>query len=187
MADKKTTPTLIDNIKVLINNSFHGGAWHGPSVLEVTKGLGLKQASYSTGSTHTIAELVYHITSWRIFTIKKIQGDADYNIDDEKKNWGNLAHIDQFELETLMMELTLSHDELMKELEEKTDDFLTQIVPGAEYDFFTLFTGLINHDLYHAGQISLLKKLSAKVKSSSYDDEMSSSRYFEDDLDNDFV
>jgi uncharacterized damage-inducible protein DinB len=177
---------LLENIKTLLNNAFHGGAWHGPSVLEIVKGLGLKEAGYKTGTVHTIAELIYHITSWRIFTIKKIQKDANYNIDDEKKNWGNLGKLDAFELETLIMELTLSHDELIKELESKTDAFLYEIVPGAEYDFFTLLTGIVNHDLYHTGQMSMLKKLAAKSKSSD-DDVMSSSRYFEDDLEDDFI
>ncbi len=186
MAQKKSDNPLIENIKTLLNNAFHGGAWHGPSVLEITKGLTIKEAGFKTGSVHTIAELIYHITSWRIFTLKKIQKDADYNIDDEKKNWGNIGKLDQFELETLIMELTLSHDELMGELETKTDDFLNEIVPGAEYDFFTLLTGQINHDLYHTGQMAILKKLAAKAKSSG-DDDMSSSRYFEDDLEDDFI
>jgi hypothetical protein len=86
------------------------------------------------------------------------------------------------------MELPLSHDELMAELDRKTDDFLTEIVPGAEYDFFTLLTGIVNHDLYHAGQIAILKKLALKAKSNQEDDEYSnSSRYFEDDVDDDFI
>lgn len=173
---------MIENVKTLLNNAFHGGAWHGPSVLELTKGLSLKEAGFKTGTVHTIAELIYHITSWRIFTVKKIQGDAEFNVDGEKANWGNMGKLDQFELETLMMELTLTHDELMTELEKKDDDFLNEIVPGAEYTFFTLLTGQIQHDLYHAGQMAVLKKLAAKSKSAD-DDVMSSSRYFEDEDD----
>lgn len=177
----------IENLKNLFNTAFHGGAWHGPSVLELTKGLTVKEASYSAGNVHNIAELLYHITSWRLFAVKKMQGDEDYNISDEKANWGNIGKIDQFELETLMMELTLSHDELIKELETKTDAFLQEIVPGAEYNFNTLLNGIIHHDLYHSGQIAIIKKLASKGGKAVDDDYTESSRYFEDDLDDDFI
>ena len=125
----------IENLKNLFNTAFHGGAWHGPSVLELTKGLTVKEASFSAGNVHNIAELLYHITSWRLFAVKKMQGDEEYNTVTIKQTGGNIGKIDQFELETLMMELTLSHDELIKELETKEDDFLMKIVPGAEYNF----------------------------------------------------
>lgn len=177
----------IENLRTLFNTTFHGGAWHGPSLLELTKGLSVKQASYSAGNVHTIAEIIYHVTSWRIFALKKMQGDEEYVIEDEKLNWGNIGKVDQFELETLMMELTLSHDELMKELETKDDLFLQNVVPGAEYNFNTLLNGVIHHDLYHAGQIAILKKLALKGGKTGDDDYLESSRYFEDDLDDDFV
>jgi hypothetical protein len=176
----------IENLKNLLNTAFHGGAWHGSSVLELTKGLSVKEASYAAGNVHNIAELLYHITSWRLFCVKKMQGDEAYNINDDKANWGNIGKIDQFELETLMMELTLSHDELIKELDTKTDAFLQEIVPGAEYNFNTLINGIIHHDLYHSGQIAILKKLAVK-KAKGGDDYLESSRYFEDDLDDDFI
>lgn len=167
--------TNLKNILRLLNASFHGGAWHGPSLLELTKGLKVKAAAFKAGNIHTIAELIYHITSWRLFALKKIQGDAVYNIDNEKLNFGDIRKVDEFELEALMMELTLSQDELARALESKDDAFLQEVVPGAEYTFDTLLNGIIQHDVYHTGQIAIIKKLAAK--SSRYDDVESS--YFE--------
>ncbi len=184
---EKTNDLLVQRIKELLNASFHGGAWHGPSVLEVTKGLKLKEAAYKAGNVHTIAELIYHMTSWRIFVLKRLQGDSVYNIENDKMNWGNFDRIDAFELETLIMEMTLSHDELMKELENKDDDFLNEIVPGSEYNYYTLVHGIIQHDIYHAGQIAILKKLSVKSASRFEDDDFESSRYFEDGFDDNLI
>jgi hypothetical protein len=180
--------TELERIKNLMNATFHGGAWHGPSVLENVKDIRPKTAGYRQKDIHTIAELVYHITSWRIFALKKIQGDADYDIRTEKQNWGNLKEIDEFEWETLQMELTLSHDELMSSLDEKDDSFLNEIVPGSEYDFFTLLHGIIHHDLYHSGQIGVLKKMTGKTVARFDDDDDlgSSNRYFNDDLDDEY-
>jgi uncharacterized damage-inducible protein DinB len=166
----------IKNIIRLLNASFHGGAWHGPSLLEQTKGLKVKTAAFKPGYVHSIAELIYHITSWRLFALKKVQGDAGYNIENEKMNFGDIVHVDEFELETLMMELTLSQDELIRALEEKTDDFLKEIVPGAEYTFDTLLNGIIHHDIYHTGQIAIIKKLAAPA--AKFNDELEN-RYLE--------
>lgn len=178
MAKKATENLLVERIKDLLNASFHGGAWHGPSVLELTKGISAKEAAFKIADAHTIAELIYHITSWRIFVLKRLQGDSTYNIEDDKKNWGNFDKIDQFELETLMMEMTLSQDELIRELELITDAFLEEIVPGSEYTYYTLIHGIIHHDVYHSGQIAILKKIAKKNRRD--DDDFEGSRYFED-------
>lgn len=176
----------LNNLINLINAAFHGGAWHGPSLLELTKGLKVKEAAYKAGNIHTIAELVYHVTSWRLFALKKIQGDPEYNIDNEKMNFGEIQKVDEFELETLMMELTLSHDELIKALEARDDQFLLEVVPGAEYNYDTLIHGIIQHDIYHSGQIAIIKKLAAS-KSSKFDDTyLEKDQYFSDDLGDEF-
>lgn len=180
MTEKKE----LERIITLINAGFHGGAWHGSSVLEVTKGIKNKAAEYRQKNVHTIAELIYHITSWRIFAVKKINGDEDYNIKTENQNWGSLGTIDEFELETLIMELTLSQDELIKALEEKDDNFLELIVPGAEYNYYTLLHGIIHHDLYHTGQMAILKKMApVKKKDDDYDGKSS---YFSSDYEDEY-
>ncbi len=183
MAEKIIENQLTQRIKGLMNAGFHGGAWHGPSVLESLKNLTPKEASFKAPGIHTIAELIYHITSWRIFTLKRLQGDSEYQIDTDKKNFGPTDKVDQFELETLLMELSLSHDELLKEMDNQKDGMLDTIVPGSEYTYYTLLHGIIQHDIYHTGQIILLKKLAAnKLAFSDDDDDFSSSRYFDDGL-----
>ena len=178
--------TEIDRIKILLNAAFHGGSWHGPSVLENLKDIKPKGAGNRVKGIHTIAELIYHMTTWRIFAIKKLQGEAHFDIKTEKQNWGNLKEIDEFEWETLQMELTLSHDELMSSLEEKDDAFLLEIVPGSEYDFYTLLHGIIHHDLYHNGQIGILKKMGPKASKFDEDDDLKSSRYFNDSFEDEY-
>lgn len=36
---------------------------------------------------------------------------------------------------------------------------LRNTVPGRDYNFYFLFHGVVQHSLYHAGQIALLKKM----------------------------
>jgi hypothetical protein len=44
-------------------------------------------------------------------------------------------------------------------LEKTPNEKLQEVVPGRKYKFFTMIHGIIHHDLYHTGQIVLLKKL----------------------------
>jgi uncharacterized damage-inducible protein DinB len=66
-------------------------------------------------------------------------------------------------------------------LEEKDDCFLNEIVPGAEYDFYTLLHGIIHHDLYHNGQVGILKKSASKTSKFDDEDEFRTTSYFEDE------
>ena len=71
------------------------------------------------------------------------------------------------------MELSLSQEELINELDKRDDDeFLEDIVPGRDYTYYDMLHGIINHDLYHTGQIMILKKaLAFKGAGTRFDDD----------------
>lgn len=162
METKEELLRIID----LLNDTYESEeAWHGPSVVETLRGVTPRLADRRLApDTHTIAELVYHMTTWRIFTVRKLQGDAQFDIKTKEKNWKVFTNIDALEWEALQIELSLSQEELIGALENRQDDsFLESVVPGREYSFYTLLHGIVNHDLYHAGQIALIKKGIGKV------------------------
>ena len=157
METKEELLRIID----LLNDTYESEeAWHGSSVVEILRDVTPKLADRRLApNTHTIAELVFHMTTWRIFAVKKLQGDKEFDIKTKEKNWKIFPLVDALEWETLQMELSLSQEELVSELEKKaSDEFLETIVSGRNYSFYTLLHGIINHDLYHAGQIALIKK-----------------------------
>lgn len=157
METKEELLRIID----LLNDTYESEqAWHGPSVVEVLREVSPKLANKRISpATHTIAELVFHMTTWRIFVVRKLQGDTSFDIMTKEKNWKTFPQFDEFEWETLQMELSLSQEELISELEKQTsDEFLDQIVPGRTYSFYTMLHGVVHHDLYHGGQIASLRK-----------------------------
>ncbi len=157
MEIKEETLRIID----LLNDCYESEeAWHGPSVVASLKDVLPRLAEVRISSnTHSIAEIVYHMTTWRIFVIRKLQGDTDFDVQALDKDWKRFNVVDDLEWEALQMELSLSQDELINELEQVQDDsFLEEVVPGRDYTFYTMLHGMIQHDLYHAGQISLLKR-----------------------------
>lgn len=157
MESKEEVLRIID----LLNDTYESEqAWHGSSVVEILRGVSPKMANRRLSpSTHTIAELVFHMTTWRIFAVRKLQGDVRFDIKTKEKNWKTFSIVDDLEWETLQMELSLSQEELVSELEKRSsDEFLDQIVQGRDYSNYTLLHGIVNHDLYHAGQIAFIKK-----------------------------
>lgn len=145
----------VDHIFRMLQRTFSKNAWHGPSVLEVLEGITVDQSKLRLPESHSIIELVAHMTSWRVFVIKKLAGDTDYTVADTMNfpidaDWPRvLANLR--ESQTMLLEMVQKLD----------DSKLAEIVPHGSYtySFYTLLHGIIHHDLYHTGQIALLKKL----------------------------
>ncbi|MBO9612247.1 putative damage-inducible protein DinB [Dyadobacter sp. BE34] len=157
----------------VLNDTYESEeAWYGPSVVEALRDVTPKIAEARLSSnTHSIAEIVYHMTTWRIFAVRKLQGDAEFDIKTQDKDWKKFPVVDEFEWEAIQMELSLSQEELVSELEKIEDDsFLEEFVPGRDYSYYTLIHGVIQHDVYHAGQIGLIKKAAKAMRLEEDDD-----------------
>ena len=146
--------TEIQNIAATLKHTFLKNAWHGPSVKETLESLTSEQANKRLPNTHSIIELVAHMTSWRAFVISRLTGNDDFKVSDElnfpnEKNW-----------EKAILDLDESQSQLMAALENFPESRLSDIVPHGEYKytFYILLHGIIHHDLYHTGQIALIKK-----------------------------
>ena len=127
-----------------INRAFRGGSWHGPSVMEVLAGV----------SAHD-AEIVLHMASGYALVLARVRGESAELQEDEAwprvpdaspEAWGE----SQRALERLNQQLvgavrSFSPEQLLQEL-------------GSEFTAYTQFCGAPQHDLYHAGQIVMLKK-----------------------------
>jgi hypothetical protein len=146
--------TETEKLTSLLKRTFDKGAWHGPSVKEVLKDITPELAERRLASTHSISELVAHMISWRLYTISRLEGNNGFTVSDDMnfpkgKNWTQLLG----ELEETQVKLL-----------EAVDKFpiykLNELVPVSEqnYTFYTLINGIIHHDVYHAGQIMLIKK-----------------------------
>jgi len=109
-------------------------------------------------NTHSIIELVAHMTAWRTYAIRKLAGDADYRVRKDQ----NFPSVSDWPAAREALEE--SHRQLMRILEELSDDDLWRLVPGVEHPltFYTLLHGIIHHDLYHTGQIALIKKATSQ-------------------------
>lgn len=149
----------IDHISTLLRRTFEGSAWHGPSVREALKDIKSTEVYTRIGGTHNIIELVNHMVAWRTYVAKKLAGDADYKVSDEV-NFGVPG-----DWTAAVMALEQSQRDLQQTLTDFSDARLFDQVPGVRepLTFYTLLHSSIHHDLYHTGQIVLIRKAQQSI------------------------
>lgn len=126
-------------------------------MMEILNHVDAVKAFQSTSHIHRICELVQHITTWRIFAIKKLDGDQNYDVSQEE-NWKEATNQNESAWKIILAELDDSQEKLLEKLEAFSDQNLDEVVPGKAYSYYTLIHGVIQHDLYHLGEIALLSR-----------------------------
>lgn len=139
-------------------SSFDGPAWHGPSLLEALEGVDARMAKRRwVDGVHTIWEIALHTVAWKRAVVKFLDG-ADKIIVDDDENFPTPDEGDESEWEHVLNELRVAQAEFLATISRFTSERLYSIPPGREWTYNTWIFGVMNHDLYHAGQISLMKK-----------------------------
>lgn len=143
-----------------IRRAFEGEAWHGDSVLELLKDVDAGRASARPiNNAHTIWELVLHIAAWDNAVRRRILGRAVTLSDEE--NFPPVKDTSEAAWQKALLHLKQTHDELVTSVAKFPESRLEHQVPGKKepyYSFYYMFSGIVQHELYHAGQIAVLKK-----------------------------
>lgn len=147
---------IISNLK----DCFDGKPWYGVPVMEKLNQVSWEIVNETTYGSKTIAVLVQHIINWRIFVLRKLEGDLEFNIVIDGENDWDMIHISsQEEWNILKQELQNSQDKLIQALSTETDELLQKQVPGKAYTFGPILTSIAQHDIYHLGQIAMLNSM----------------------------
>ena len=148
----------IIRIKDQLEKAFYGGAWHGPSVMETLNGVSSEKAiSKPIAGAHCIWEIVLHISAWQDAVKRRLQGDPA-NLTDEE-DWQPLIDVSEDAWQKDITQLKKSMDNLIAIVEEFDQSKLIEKAAGQNYSNYFMLHGLVQHDIYHAGQIALLKKI----------------------------
>jgi len=150
------TARLADQIR----RAFEGNAWHGDSVLELLADVDAKAAAaHPIKGAHSIWELLLHIEAWDKATVTRAQGKATQP--SGEKNFPPVEEKSEAAWARALEQVKTSHKALVETVAAFPDARLPEQVPGKTetyYNYFYLFSGIVQHELYHAGQIALLKK-----------------------------
>ena len=146
-----------ERIRDQLQRAFAGDAWPGPSVLEILENVTASQAATRPiAGAHSIWELVLHIEAWSDACRRRLAGDRAELADEE-----NFPPIDDTSDEAwqhTQTSLRESQQRLNEAIAAVDETRLDQpILEGMPSVYITLH-GAVQHSLYHAGQIAILKK-----------------------------
>jgi uncharacterized damage-inducible protein DinB len=142
-----------------MDRMFSGDAWHGPPVWEVLQGVTAEEAaSHPVPTAHNIWETVLHLSAWMDTPRIRIEGEALELTAEE--DWPAVDDTSEDAWVAALHQLRSSFMRLSQAVSDLDDARLEQIVPGQEYSHYVLLHGVVQHNLYHLGQIALLAKTS---------------------------
>jgi uncharacterized damage-inducible protein DinB len=150
--------TELERLEAQLTRSFEGAAWHGPSVLEALKDVTPEMADrHPVPGAHSIWELVLHLGGTYRLVLRRLRGeDAQLT---PSEDWPPVPS----PTASAWREAIRSLQELNAEVRTALRSFDAQALDrpftaGSPYTAYVQFIGITQHDLYHAGQIVLLKK-----------------------------
>ena len=151
----------VDRIRDQFRRAFDGEAWRGPSVLALLDGVTAQQAAgHPIPGAHSIWELTLHIAAWERACLRRLKGDPAQLTDAE--DWESINDTSDAAWEATKQQLIDNHRELLDAISNVDESRLNEPVmthPSIPFSstYVTLYGG-VQHDLYHAGQIAMLKK-----------------------------
>jgi nicotinate-nucleotide pyrophosphorylase (carboxylating) len=153
-----------------LRRAWDGDAWHGPPLAKILADIPADVAAARPASgLHSIVEIVLHLSAWHEAASHRLQGE-DYE-PPPAENWPEVTGLTEPAWQNSQFELRRSFEELCVGVQAMQEDQLEHAVAGKNYSFYVLLHGIVQHDLYHAGQIALLKKLAAHPAASARSDQ----------------
>lgn len=151
--------TETHRINSQLKRAHEGEAWHGPSLRELLADVSPAQAARKCApDAHSIWELVGHIIAWEEIVRRRLAGEVVTEVPDEI-NFPLISDASETAWQATLQRLAAGNQALRDGIKACTDSRLEEIVPEMGYTNYFMLHGVIQHTLYHAGQIALLKKL----------------------------
>ena len=143
-----------------LKEAYEGDPWFGRSVKSLLKDVDKNIAFEKPKGQHSILELLWHIVIWREFTINRLGNEEKVSLQYfDENDWQQLDHNDKALWKKGLDRLEETQSELIEALQKQQDNILNETVPGRKYNFEKLLYGIIQHDIYHIGQIAYITKL----------------------------
>jgi uncharacterized damage-inducible protein DinB len=130
-------------------------------VLPILEGVTATQAAaHPVAGAHSIWELTLHIRAWEEACLRRLRSDPAQLSDEE--DWPKVSDVSEEAWLATQQLLRDTHRDLLTALSATDESRLDRaIIDNTETPFSTVYVtlhGVVQHDLYHAGQIAILKK-----------------------------
>jgi uncharacterized damage-inducible protein DinB len=148
----------IQRIEDQLRRAFEGNAWHGPAVRELLADVtAAKAAGRPLPNAHSIWEIALHMATWERVVHQRLQGETVANLPTEQ-DWPPVRDTSEAAWRQAVRDLEQANHDLHAAIAQSNEARLADMAPGKDHSVYVMLHGIIQHDLYHAGQIAVLKK-----------------------------
>ena len=176
---KPRVASEIMQLLAILDQAYNKPSWHGTNLRGSIRRVTPAQAAWRPGTgRHNIWEIVVHAAYWKYAAARRFTGGARGSFPMKGSNWfprplesgssiekawkGRLRSLDLNRASAWQADRDLlddMHDALRAAVVALAAKDLSRTPPGKKVSNFALLSGVAAHDLYHAGQIQLLKRL----------------------------
>ncbi|MBI2401462.1 MAG: DinB family protein [Gemmatimonadetes bacterium] len=148
----------------LMDQGFDHAAWHGPTLGGAIRGLTARQAAWRPAAQrHSVWEIVLHTAYWKYAVRRRLTGGEQGVFPRSGSNWPALPEVlDQRHWRADVRLLKDEHRKLLRVVAALSPSVLGRRLGKRRWTNSETIHGIAMHDLYHAGQIQLLKRLRAR-------------------------
>jgi hypothetical protein len=156
-----TRNPAIASLLAQLDEAYDRRSWHGPNQRGSLRGMSAAKASWRPGrGRHNAWEIAVHAAYWKYAAWRRLTGEKRGSFARAGSNWfPSPVPPTEAAWRRDVALLGECHGRLLAAVEHLTDDDLDRTTPGGRETIGRLVRGIAAHDLYHAGQIQLLKRL----------------------------
>lgn len=148
----KSKDPLIELLLTFMEQAFDKKAWHGPTLRGAIRGVTYKEARWRPSPKHhNIQELVQHCAYWKYAVRRRLTGEKRGSFELDGSNW--------FHLDSDSGAESWKRDIALLQKEHKLLLTTVASLKSEKIRRLDMIYGIASHDLYHTGQIQLLKRL----------------------------
>jgi len=157
----KARSQQLDELLFLIEQSYNKKAWHGTNLRGSIRGLSAREAAWRPGtSRHNIWEIMVHCAYWKYVVRRRILGEKRGSFPLKGSNWfQRSADLSEQAWREDIKLLESCHRSLLDAVSQLNPGELSSSPAGSKVSNLAIIVGIASHDVYHAGQIQLLKRL----------------------------
>jgi hypothetical protein len=149
----------------LIDRSYDRTSWHGPVLRGSIRGVQAPEASWRPApGRHNIAEQIVHAAYWKYAVRRRLLRDKRGSFPLPGSNWFALPDdLSESDWRGFVGLLESEHVRLRAAVAGLSTAQLESTARGGKFSNRVMVFGIAQHDVYHAGQIQLLKRLQARA------------------------
>lgn len=149
---------IIQELKKQFLDLYNGKPWYGPNLKDSLDSLDEACIEEIVGK-HCIKDLVAHMINWRQFVIEKLSRNEEFEIEiNSGQDWMPEELLRDISWENLKELLEITQNNLVRAIKQLDREMLTEAIPGRKYSYQYLLFGIVQHDIYHLGQINIIKR-----------------------------